>query len=138
MPDGYSNEQPSFFMLTIDTITTGCILSLLTSVTEIIFDCINNSILTFLNNTCMVDSSATLSVKGNNCSGCRLTIAVCLQTSVFKLLNAFYTTDMFWNNTDVDISALIGTPRNKASAPFYPRVETMPKPVRRTSDIAPL
>jgi hypothetical protein len=59
-------------------------------------------------------------------------------SSVFEPLYTVYTTGILWNNTGVNISALIGTPRNKAGTPFHTRVKTVPRPIRLTSDISNL
>ena len=56
-------------------------------------------------------------------------------SSVSKPLNAVYTAGILRNNTGVDISALVGTPRNEAGTPFYTGVKSVPRPVRLTAHI---
>ena len=58
--------------------------------------------------------------------------------SVFEPLNAVYATSVLRNDTCVDIATLIGTPTDKAGAPFHSAVKAVPRPVRFAADISDL
>lgn len=96
--------------VSVDTAAADCVLSLSASITGITLNGINNSVLAFLHNACVVGFSIALPVKENDCSGCRLVITVCPLSSVFEPLSAVHTTGIFRNNTGVNISVLAKSP----------------------------
>ena len=137
--DGYSNEQPSFLIcrnaVSVDNCTSNRICFGSPSVSGVALNGIYRSVLTFLNNTGVVCHSVALPIKENDCTGRRLIRAVCPLSSVSEPLNAVYATGILRNNTGVDISTLVCTPRNKAGTPFYTGVKSVPRPVRLTAYI---
>ena len=76
-----------------------------------------------------------LPVKEDDCTGRRFIRTVCPLSSVSEPLNAVYTAGILRNNTGVDISALVGTPRDEAGTPLYTGVKAVPRPVRLTAYI---
>ena len=74
-------------------------------------------------------------VNEDDCTRRRLIRTVCPLSSVSEPLYAVYTTGILRDNTGVDISALVGTPRNEAGTPFYTGVKSVPRPVRLTAYI---
>lgn len=99
------------------------------SVSGVALNGIYGAVLAFLNDTGVVCHTVALPVKEDDCTGRRFIRSVCPLSSVSEPLYAVYTTGILRNNTGVDISALVGTPRNKAGTPLYTGVKSVPRPV---------
>ena len=135
--DGYSNEQPSFLIcrntVSVDNRASDRVCFGSASVAWVALNGIDCTVLASLNNTGVVCHTVALPVKEDDCTGRRLIRTVCPLSSVSEPLNAVYATGILRNNTGVDISALVGTPRNKAGTPLYTGVKAVPRPVRLSS-----
>ena len=138
--DGYSNEQPSFLIcrdtVSVDNRTSDRVCLSSASIAGVALNGIDCSVFAFLNNTGVVCHTVALPVKEDDCTGRRLIRAVCPLSSVSEPLYTVYTTGILWNNTGVDISTLIGTPRNKAGTLFYTGVKAIPRPIGLSAHIA--
>ena len=105
------------------------------SVAWVALNGIDCTVLAFLNDTGVVCHTVALPVKEDDCTGRRFIRTVCPLSSVSEPLYAVYATGILRNNTGVDISALVGTPRNEAGTPLYTGVKSVPRPVRLTAYI---
>ena len=105
------------------------------SVAWVALNGIDCTVLAFLNTTGVDCYTVALPIKEDDCTRRRLIRTVCPLSSVSKPLNAVNTAGILRNNTGVDISALVGTPRNEAGTPLYTGVKSVPRPVRLTAYI---
>ena len=98
---------------------------------------VDAAILHLLHNPHMVGRTVLASiipVEKDDVAGARLIAVMLPQPALLKPRDALGRTGCkLWNNTSVDIAALIGTPAHKAGAPFHTAAKAVPAPIGRTA-----
>ena len=128
-----------------DLIISHGILVLSAAIAGIALDGVDDTVFAFLHDADMIGLTILragrafiVPIEENDLTGRRLKAAVLPLPSVFEPLNPSDTACELRNNAAVEIAALIGTPRNKAGAPFYTGIKAIPRPIGLTAHIADL
>lgn len=123
----------------IDLIITNRIAILAAAIAGVAFNSIDAAILHLLHDANMIGRTilaAIIPIEKDNVAGARLIAVVLPQSALLEPRHTLRCTGCkLWNDASFNIAALVGTPANKAGAPFYSAVKTIPAPVRLTADI---
>ena len=121
------------------------ILVLSAAIAGIALDSVDNAVFAFLHDADMIGlpvlqagAAFIVPIKENDLTGRRLKAAVLPLSMVFEPLDTVDAACELRNYAAVDIAALVGTPRYKASAPLHTGVKAVPRPIGLTSHIADL
>ena len=123
----------------IDFIVTNRVTVLTAAIAGVTLDSVDAAILHLLHDTNMVGRTilaAIIPIEKDNVAWARLIAVVLPQSALLELRHTLrYTGRKLRNDTSFNIAALVGTPANKAGAPLYSAVKTIPAPVRLTPDV---
>ena len=123
----------------VDLIISNRITILAATIAGVAFDGVDASILHLLHDAHMVGRTvlaAIIPIEKDNVAGARFIAVVLPQSALLEPRHTLRCTGRkLRNDARLDITALVGTPANKAGAPFYSAVKTVPAPVRLTADI---
>ena len=121
------------------------VLVLSAAIAGIALDGVDNTVFAFLHDAEMIGlpilragAAFVVPIKENDLTGRRFKAAVLPLSTVFEPLDTVDAARKLRDNAAVDIAALIGTPRNKAGAPFYTAFKSIPRPIGLTAHIADL
>ena len=121
------------------------ILILSAAIAGIALDGVDNAVFAFLHDADMIGlpilragAAFVVPIKENDLTGRWFKAAVLPLSTVFEPLDTVDAARKLRDNAAVDIAALIGTPRNKAGAPFYTAFKSIPRPIGLTAHIADL
>ena len=121
------------------------ILVLSAAIAGIALDGVDNTVFAFLHDAEMIGltilragTAFVVPIEEDDLTSGRFKAAVLPLPTVFEPLDAVHAACELRNNTAVDITALIGTPRNKAGTPFHTGVKAVPRPIGLTAYIADL
>ena len=121
------------------------ILILSAAIAGIALDGVDNAVFAFLHDADMIGltilragTAFVVPIKEDDLTGGRFKAAVLPLSTVFEPLDTVDAARKLRDNAAVDIAALIGTPRNKAGAPFYTAFKSIPRPIGLTAHIADL
>ena len=135
-------QEPSLLVCR-HTIAENCtvpnsVMSFSTTITCMAFASINDSILYSLYNTSVICGTilpVVCPIKKDSHAGRKFNRIISPLSSLPEPVHAIVTSGIFRYNTSIHISALICTPRYKASAPFNAASKSVPRPVRLATDI---
>lgn len=123
----------------IDFIVTNRVTVLTATIAGIAFDGVDTAILHFLHDANMIGRTVLTSIipiEKDNVAGSRLIAVVLPQSPLLEPRHPLRCTGRkLRNDASFNIAALVGTPANKAGAPLYSAVKTIPAPVRLTTDV---
>ena len=126
----------------IDFIVTNRVTVLTAAIAGVTLDSVDAAILHLLHDTNMVGRTilaAIIPIEKDNVAWARLIAVVLPQSALLELRHTLRCTGRkLRNDTSFNIAALVGTPANKAGAPLYSAVKTIPAPVRLAAHIADL
>ena len=115
------------------------------AIAGIALDGVDNAVFAFLHDADMIGlpilragAAFVVPIKENDLTGRWFKAAVLPLSTVFEPLDTVDAARKLRDNAAVDIAALIGTPRNKAGAPFYTAFKSIPRPIGLTAHIADL
>ena len=121
------------------------VLVLSAAIAGIALDGVDNTVFAFLHDADMIGltilragTAFVVPIKENDLTGRWFKAAVLPLSTVFEPLDTVDAARKLRDNAAVDIAALIGTPRNKAGAPFYTAFKSIPRPIGLTAHIADL
>ena len=121
------------------------ILVLSAAIAGIALDGVDNAVFAFLHDADMIGlpilragAAFVVPIKENDLTGRWCKAAVLPLSTGFEPLHSIDAACELRNNAAVEIAALIGTPRNKAGAPFYTAFKSIPRPIGLTAHIADL
>lgn len=126
----------------INLIITNRVTVLTAAIAEVTLDSVDAAILHLLHDTNMVGRTilaAIIPIEKDNVARARLIAVILPQSALLEPRHTLRCTGRkFRNDANFNIAALVGTPANKAGAPLYSAVKTIPAPVRLTADITHL